>query len=274
MIEIVEVAAAADVDDLRRDYLASLRAPQDGMWEAFAAAGRQLEIRAAGKRAGYLALDGTGHILQFHLAAPFERDAGSVFAAVTARDDVHGAMVSTADPLLLGLCLDRQRSVRVHTYLYRDHRPAEPAPALANGAAAVLEVVEPGELEAIAALQRASLDQDPGDWLVGYLEGLIERRELHALRLDGETLGTGEARVSSSQPPYVDLGVITMRPHRRRGVTSHILGRLRQRCHDHGLEPICSTTVENVGARRAIERAGFLSRHRLLEIAFRADTTS
>ena len=266
MIEIVEATSADDLADLRRDYLASLAAPFDGMWDAFVAMSRRLEIRSSGERAGYFALNGAGQLLQFHVAAPFESAAAKLFAAVVARDEVKGAMVSTADPLFLGLCLDVQKALRVHTFLYQDHHRVEAA--LEGGAGASFDVVEASELEAIAELQRDSLDQDPGDWLVGYLERLIGRRELYALRVEGEIWGTGEARMSESQPPFVDLGVITMRPHRGRGVAPHVLGRLKQSCYERELVPICSTTVENASSRRAIAKAGFVSRHRILEVGF------
>ena len=74
--------------------------------------------------------------------------------------------------------------------------------------------------------------------------------------------------MSESQPPFVDLGVITMRPHRGRGVAPHVLGRLKQSCYERELVPICSTTVENASSRRAIAKAGFVSRHRILEVGF------
>ena len=266
VIEIVEPTSADDLSDLRRGYLASLAAPLDGMWEALAAMGRQLEIRSAGERAGYFSLNDEGQLLQFHVAAPFESAVAEIFAAVVARYEVKGAMVSTADHLFLGLCLDVLKEVRVHTYLYRDHHRGEVA--LEGGEEASFDVVEASELEAIAELQRDSLDQDPGDWLVGYLKNLITRRELYTLRLAGEILGTGEARLSESQPPFVDLGVITVRRHRGRGVAPHILWRLKQLCYDRELVPICSTTAENVGPRRAIAKAGFVSCHRILKVAF------
>ncbi len=257
---------AGDLVDLRRACLASQAVPVDGMWEAFATMSRHWVIRSAGKRAGYFCVDDDGQLLQFYLEEPFEQHAAEFFAAVVARDEVEGAMVSTADPLFLGLCLDLHQQVRVHTYLYQDHHHGESA--FAEAAEASLDVVEAGELATIVELQRDSLDQDLGDWLVGYLENLIARRELYALRLGGEIAGTGEARVSDSQPPFVDLGVITMRRHRGRGVASHVLWRLKQLCYDRELVPICSTTVDNVAARRAIARAGFVSRHRILEVAF------
>ncbi len=267
MIEIQEQPSVDDLADLRRAYLASQTAPFDGMWEAFATLSRHWEIRSGGERAGYFCVNDEGQLLQFYVVAPFENVAPELFAAVVDRNEVAGAMVSTADPLFLGLGLDLQQKVRVHTYLYRDHHRGEVA--FAEGAETSIDVVEAGELETIAELQRASLDQDPGDWLVGYLENLIARRELYALRLGEEILATGEARVSESQPPFADLGVITLRRHRGQGVAAYVLWRLKQLCYDRQLVPICSTTAENVGARRAIAKAGFVSRHRILEIAFR-----
>ncbi len=265
-IEILEPESVEDLAGLRRAYLASLAAPCDGMWEAFATMGRHREVRSAGEQAGYYCVNDQGQLLQFFLAAPFENVAAELFAAAVARDEVKGAMVSTADPLFLSLCLDVQKDLGVHTYLYRDHHRGESR--FATGQGVSFDVVEAGELEALAELQRNSLDQDPGDWLVGYLENLIARRELYNLRRGTEVLATGEARVSDSQPPYVDLGVITMRRHRGRGVATDVLCRLKQLCHERQLVPICSTTTDNPAARRAIARAGFVSRHRILKVAF------
>lgn len=266
MIEISEPKSAESLADLRRDYLASLSAPLDGMWEAFAMLGRPREIRRGGEPAGYFVLDEAGQLLQFHVTPDHEIAARDIFAAVLARDEVTGAVAGTNDALFLGLCLDAQRSLRVQTLLYADHRSAEVP--FEHGDSATLDAVEAGELDAVAELLQDSLDDAPGDWLRGYLGKLIDRLELFALRLDGEIIGTGEARVSDSQPPYVDLGVVTLRRHRGCGVATHVLGRLKRACYERDLVPICSTTVENVAARRAIEKAGFVSRHRLLEIGF------
>lgn len=263
-IEIVQLESPASLDEPRRRYLASLTAPLDGMWEAFAGSARQLELRIDGVAAGFACLDAPGRLLQFWVEAPFRRQAAAVFDELAGRDDLTGAIVSTADPTFLGVCLDAQRSIRVHTLLCR-HVDGSAIPAVGDATVA-LDPVGPDEIAAIVAHQRTALDQDPGDWLVGYTAGLVERGELHALRIDGEIAATGETRVSESQPPHVDLGVITMRPFRRRGVASHVLARLATRCRTRGLEPICSTTVENVASRRAIGNAGFVVRHRLLEV--------
>jgi GNAT superfamily N-acetyltransferase len=264
--EIVEVGSADGLAGLRHEYLESLAAPFDGMWESFAADGHHLEFRSSSARAGFASIGERGRLLQFHVTERFVSETDHLFRAVVARDDVRGAMVSTADPPFLGPCLDHQRSVRVHTLLYRDRdgvrAGTEPEPP------AALEVVDRDALDEIVAFQRASLENVPEGWLDGYLETRIGRGELYAFRIDGEVVATGEARVSDTQRPCADLGVITGRHHRRRGVGSRLLGSLRQVCRARGLAPICSTTVENLGARKAIARAGFVSRHRMLEVGF------
>jgi RimJ/RimL family protein N-acetyltransferase len=34
------------------------------------------------------------------------------------------------------------------------------------------------------------------------------------------------------------------------------------------MRPVCGCAVENIGSRRTLERAGFLTRHRLLELVW------
>ncbi len=91
----LEPASAEDIADLRRDYLASQTAPVDGMWEALATMGRHWEIRCAQARAGYFCVNEQGQLLQFYVEERFENLAPELFAKVTARDEVEGAMVST-----------------------------------------------------------------------------------------------------------------------------------------------------------------------------------
>lgn len=264
-IEIQALDSLDELADMRRAYLSTLTAPFDGMWEAFASMSHQRRILSAGDPAGFFCVDDEGQILQFFIAPPFEPGAREIFTRVAAREEVKGAMVSTADPLFLGLCLDVHETVESHTFLYQD-LPAEHEPAREE--ALTLEIVEASELAAIAELQRDSLPLDPGDWLHGYLENLIARGELFAARAEGEVLATGELRVSDSQPPFADLGVITMRRHRQRGVASRVLRSLKQLSYERNLVPICSTTVDNVGAQRAIANAGFVSRHRISRFTF------
>ena len=257
---------ADDVAALREAHMASLAAPLDGMWEAFAAAAAHYAIHSETERLGYFCVNEEGQVLQFHLAPTSCTDAPSVFSEVVAHDDVRGAIVSTAEPVFLGLCLDHLKRTQVHTVLYEDHVRGEVAPPTLGELQ--LDVVEADELEAVADFERGCLDWDPGDWLAGYLKNLVARGELYAFRSGEELVAIGEVRKSDTQKPYADLGVMVARRHRGTGIASYVLWRLKDLCYDRSWKPICSTGVENIGAQRAIARVGFISRYRLLEIAF------
>jgi GNAT superfamily N-acetyltransferase len=264
LIEILERPVSA-LTELRRACLAAAAEPRDGMWETFGELSRHYELLWQSRSAGYCCVNDDGLLLELWITGPHEHLAEELFDAIVARDDVRGALVGTADPLFLSLCLDRQRELRVHTLLFRDGQSDH---AVGEDSGDSFDLVRSEELADIAALQRESLDRDPGDWLVGYVENLIARGELYALRQEGMVVATGEARISDTQPPFVDLGVITMRSHRGRGLAQQVLLRLKALCYQRRLEPICSTTAENTPARRAIAGAGFVSRHRLLEVGF------
>lgn len=257
--------SASEVADLRAAYLATLSAPIDGMWETFIGFADHWEIRRADERIGHFCLGEERRLLQFHVTAPYEHLARDLFAQAVERSNAGGALVSSFEPWL-PLCLDGNRDVRVHSLLYHDHhRPEVP---LVGFEELTFQTVEEPEREAVEGFVRRCSPSDPGEWLSGYLECLVAQRALLALRSGGALLGTGELRVSDSQPPYADLGVIVSPEHRGRGLAPHILRLLEERCDRARLVPICSTTTDNTSAQRAIAKAGFVDRHRLLEVLF------
>ena len=71
--------------------------------------------------------------------------------------------------------------------------------------------------------------------------------------------------------PYADLGMIVAKKRRRKGVGSYILSRTKMFCYERGLSPICSCEADNTGSKKAITRAGFVSRHRIVLTEFGSD---
>ena len=97
---------------------------------------------------------------------------------------------------------------------------------------------------------------------------MIERGQVYILVDEDELLGLGECRLSTSQAPYADLGMITGKKYRRQGVGTYILAQLKQACYRRGAKPICSCAADNLPSRKTIEKAGFISQHRLLDFHF------
>jgi ribosomal protein S18 acetylase RimI-like enzyme len=79
-----------------------------------------------------------------------------------------------------------------------------------------------------------------------------------------QLLCVGELRRDDQQPGIAHLGIVVSEEARGQGIGSRMMTSLVGRSRDEGLAPHCSTEVTNVGARRAIERAGFRATHRLL----------
>ena len=218
MISLHRLPDLSSILDLKRQYLQSLIAPMDGMWEVgFTNPAPHWEIRWGGERAGYYAADAEGTLLQFFVLPAFEKHGRALFDHVIAQDSVTRAVVSTIDPSFLSYCLDVQTKVTVHTYLYEIHDEVNPGHPQAEGL--TFRLVGAAELDRTVAFQQACLegDKDLSGWLRGYSENLVQRGELFVLCREDEWLGLGEYRRSDSQQGVVDMGMMVAPAHRGNG---------------------------------------------------------
>lgn len=58
--------------------------------------------------------------------------------------------------------------------------------------------------------------------------------------------------------------MIVAEEHRCKGVGNYILARAKAFCYERGAVPICSCEAGNIGSKKAIIKAGFVSRHRIV----------
>lgn len=255
---------ADDLDDMICAYRQSLEAPLDGMWQHFTRAAEHYAIKKGPELVGYCAVDAENRLLQLSLVEGV--NARQVFEDMLEDLKPLGAVLASFETAALALALDQQRSVAVNAFLYAlQQGTAKGAPLFPKGA--VFEKLEKADLEDAVAFAYGALGADEA-WLRGYLADLIQKGELYGLRLDGDIVATGECRVSETQKPFADVGMVVGPSYRGQGIATNILRALIAVCKSKGLEPICSTERANIAAQKAIERAGFTSRHRMLEIEF------
>ncbi len=268
MISFDKCADLLSISEMKAAYFQRLVAPMDGMWDSgFTDPAPHWEIRLDGASAGYYAANDEGALLQFYVRPSFEQDARTLFDHVIAQDALTQIVVSTIDPSVLSLCLDLQKEVTVHTYLYE---LAAAVPAMHRDADGLdFRLVEKDELDRTIAFQQASLggEHDLTAWLQGYSANLIERKELFVLCRNEDWIGLGERRVSDSQAGIADVGMMVIPSHRKNGWATYILRLLVVMTEEEGRRAICSATVENIASQKAIERAGFVSRHRIMNVA-------
>ena len=96
----------------------------------------------------------------------------------------------------------------------------------------------------------------------------MDEHHIFVLREEGKLIATSECRTSKTQQPYADLGMIVAEEYRRKGVGNYILARTKAFCYDQNLSPICSCEADNIGSKKAITKAGFVSRHRIVLTEF------
>lgn len=287
MITFSEIPHIAAIQRLKQAYLQTLTAPLDGYWkEAIIDPAPHWQMHIDGQLAGYFALDSikklnelvgndfnsltANRLLQFYVAPRFAHRAADLFAAMVTRHSVKTAVIFTSDPALAH-GMDWQTAVSIHSYLFADHHPIAPAlPAYPN---AIFRQSTRADLDALLAYYARNDEESDGDaidanfgTMKNYVEALLAEGQSFALHDGDRIIGIGEWRISQAQPPYADVGMITDHDHRRRGVGAFILAQFKRLCDERDLRPICSCEAGNVGSRKTIEKAGFVSSHRLLEM--------
>ncbi|WP_201372970.1 GNAT family N-acetyltransferase [Ktedonobacter robiniae] len=265
MITSVQLKHPDEIQRLRDDYLHTLVAPMDGMWEsAIITQATFWEVQVQEQRAGYFCIDSNNDLLRFHLMESYQARAQEIFCWVISAYGIQGAIASTIEPLYFSLCLDIQRSIALHSYLFRDSRPVEQPFNLSKG---IFRKAEKSELSDIVRFYQVNTE-GPGEWIEAFLRARLDCEELFVL-LDQQTpIATGECRPSQKQPPYADLGMVVAQSHRGRGLGSSMLIQLKKHCYEAGWKPICSCEAANHASKKAIEKAGFISEHRMAKILF------
>jgi GNAT superfamily N-acetyltransferase len=253
------------IQQIRADYLRTLVAPMDGMWEnAVIVHAAFWEIQDLGRYAGHFCLDSDNYLLRFHLLEEYQAQAQEIFRGIISACGIQYAMTSTIEPLYFSLCLDIQKSVTSQSYLFRDHRHMGLPANLSNS---IFRKAEKRELDAIVRFYRENTEGS-GEWIEAFLQARLDREELFVWYSQQTLVATGECIPSQSQPPYADLGMVVARTHRGQGLGSSMLLQLKERCYASGWKPICSCAVDNRASKKAIEKAGFLSEQRMVKVTF------
>src|SRR5579883_753084 len=265
MITCIQLKHSDTIKQLRDDYFRTLVAPMDGMWEkTMIAPSIFWELRDQEQYVGYFCLGTHQELLRFHLRKSSLDRAQEIFQWMISTNGIQQAMTSTIEPMYFSLCLDLQRTITLHSYLFRDNQPRELSSALNNS---LFRKAEKSELADLVRFYQANIEE-PGEWIEPFLTAHLSREELFVLYNQHTLVAVGECISSQSQPPFADLGMVVARLYRGRGVGSFLLTQLKHHCYEVGWKPICSCEASNRASKKAIENAGFISEHRLVKITF------
>ena len=222
------------------------------------------EIQDREQHAGYFWIGTNNDLLRFHLRENYQDQAQEIFRWMISTYGIQHAIASTIEPLYFSLCLDFQRSLALHSYLFRDNQRRELSSGLSKS---IFRKAEESELDDIVRFYQANTEGS-GEWIEAFLNAHLNREELFVLYDQQTFVATGECIPSQKQPPYADLGMVVARSYRGRGLGSFLLTQLKKHCYEAGWKPICSCEASNRASKKAIEKAGFISEQRMVKITF------
>lgn len=260
--ELEIVPADLSYPELHRDYCRTLTAPMDDMYAAFAELADRFTLRLEGEPVGFFSVDDARELRCFYVRPAEEQRASEFFRQVLTSRSICAAWPATLDPAFASLSLDLARGVEVKALLFQ--HLADPEPVRAP--LATMRRAVQADFEASVAFQRAATGA-PLAFLRPYVSARIEAGELRLHEVEGAIVGAGELRRDGASPGFAHLGVMVGAALRGQGLGSAIMRYLVHEAERERLAPICSTEPTNLAARRAIERAGFRARHRVLRVA-------
>lgn len=274
MLDIKKITTLSDLSELKTAYFAESTAPLDGMWHfGFVPMSDHYGFYENDILVGYCVLNGEGYLLQFFLAPTASANIADLFTLIIENNssvigEVKGAFVSTAEPQYLSLCMDNTGSFKVNAMMYRQNQESDASRHSGRIEDIEMTLATEEQLNTLVEFASSAIGA-PKEWLTGYYSNLIARQELWGYWENESVLATGECRkFDEHQTQFADLGMVVAQAERGKGLATRVLNFLTQHANSQSLEAICSTESSNIGAQKAIARAGLSSKNRILQFEF------
>ncbi|OKY26049.1 GNAT family N-acetyltransferase [Thalassotalea sp. PP2-459] len=270
MLNIKKMSQITILNPLKGAYFKASTSPLDGMWHfGFVPMAEHFGFYENESLIGFCCLNDDKYLLQFYLSDKVQVLAKDLFTLIVNGEsavigEVNGAFVSTAEPQYLSLCLDSSSTSKVNALMYQ-HSGKNTREAIDKKE---LVLAKSDELALLVDFANNAIGA-PKEWLTGYFGNLIQRHELWYYSIDGKMIATGECRYFDEfQTQYADVGMIVSPDYRGQGIATQVLNQLVKISEEKGRKAICSTESGNIGAQKAIRKAGFVAPNRILQFDF------
>lgn len=100
------------------------------------------------------------------------------------------------------------------------------------------------------------------------LEEQIVKEEIFVLYSNDILIAAGVAQKVFPSMNYYDISMIVKVDCRNKGIGTYIITKLRETCCRHNIVPICGYWYYNYASKRTLEKAGFISNHRIITFNF------
>lgn len=249
------------INEFRKKLYKTFNAPLDSMWQdLYISSSQAYLIEKDDENIGYCCVDANNALLQLFLENDYKHLMSVVIKNLIDSKLISSASLSSIEPVSFNACLFHSKSIKPNTFCYEYSKRM-----LNNDDSLKVELVSIKDSENIRTFYKTHVGFDD---TFGYVDNLISRKELY-MTLEGDTIiATGECRLSETQLECADVGVAVNTEYRKKGLATKVLQRLAKKAIEAGRSPICSTTIDNIGSQKAIERAGFYCSNTIFDMKF------
>lgn len=249
------------IAQLRVELYKKLSGPIDAMWEQlYIASAQHYTIEKDSKTIGYCCIDEVKSLKQIFLIDDYIYLTMQTINALINEDLICKASVSANEPISFNACLFYAKSMHANTFCFEYSNRA-----IKNGTDIPIVPVSKKDMPSVKAFFKNQIGFDD---TFGYTENLVQRKELYLVKEGDSIVATSECRWSDSQVEFADLGVIVSKDHQGKGIATQILKQQIKRVLKANRKPICSTTLDNVASKKAIEKAGFHCSNIIFDLNF------
>jgi GNAT superfamily N-acetyltransferase len=263
MIELITVKSLEEIQDQRDNYLKELPYAQGLNTEENIWGCSYFKIEINSDYAGYLCVDSQKTLWEFYLINSAQIYSQEVFKYLIETNYIVAAESKTFDSLLMSLCLDYNKKASCNAYLFRDDTDKGYLPSGLENIEMRLAGKE--DLENLTEINRFTEGVD----FFYNLDEEIRKREIFIFHTNGELLGAGTCKRICRSLNYYDIGMIVPEKHRRKGLGTYIIAKLKEYCYNNNIIPVCDCYYLNYSSKKNLEKAGFISKHRMVRFEFK-----
>lgn len=262
MIKLLPVTSPDEVQLFRDAYRKELTYAQDlnieeNIWESDYSIIRLNDIDV-----GYVCIDSGKTLWEFYLVKSAWIYSQEIFRFLIAQNYITAAECKTYDYLLMSLCMDTHKSAEGSAYLFRDYTEADlPALPYSN---ITYRLASGDDYNVLSALNKIA---DGVDFFYDLMKE-IEQKEVLVFYSGNQLLGAGTCKMIWDHFNYRDIGMVVAEGFRKQGIGTYILLKLKEYCLSNNQIPVAGCWYYHISSKKTLEKAGFLSKHRVIRFTF------
>jgi GNAT superfamily N-acetyltransferase len=257
MIEVKKIESIEKIYKQRELYMKSLPFAQEEYIEQMVNKCDYYSIELRSKTKGYFCVNKDKVLYEFYLNDEVLIFAQDIFKTLLNEGYFMSAECKSFDYLMMSLCLDFHEKTSCSGYLFRNFVNIENS----------LDGFENLRFR-LAILEDSNEISNMSEDFFEELEEQIVKEEIFVLYSNDILLAVGVAQKVFVSMNYYDIGMIVKKDYRNKGIGTYIITKLREVCCLENLVPICGCWYYNHASKRTLEKAGFISNHRIIKFNF------